>query len=91
MEIRRVFRSGNSLVVTLPPGMARELGIGEGSYVTVELDQVRGGVWLKPLEAGGLRPSFRAMATRSRPSREESKLRELLETHEGLLRALTEI
>lgn len=91
VEIRRIFKSGNSLVVTLPAGMARELEIGEGSYVTLELDRVRGGVWLRPLEASGLRPSFRAMATGSRLSPEESKLRELLETHEGLLRALTEI
>jgi virulence-associated protein VagC len=38
--VRKVFRSGNSLVVTLPPEV-RELGIDENSEVDVEIQEGR--------------------------------------------------
>lgn len=36
---RKIFKSGNSLVVSLPQESMELLGLGEGSEVTVTLDQ----------------------------------------------------
>ena len=41
---RKVFRSGNSLVVSLPRDAIELLGLGEGSEVIVEVDRDEGRV-----------------------------------------------
>ena len=51
--VRKVFRSGNSLVVTLPPEV-RELGIDEDSEVDVEIND--GCVVITP--SGGISREF---------------------------------
>ena len=52
MEIRRVFRAGNSRVVSLPPETLKELGIDDGSLLSVELDRKRRLLILKPVVPG---------------------------------------
>ena len=37
--LRKVFKTGNSIVVSLPKEILDPLGVGEGSDVTVELDR----------------------------------------------------
>lgn len=51
--VRKVFKSGNSLVVTLPPEV-RELGIDENSDVDVEIREGR--IVITP--SGGLSREF---------------------------------
>jgi putative addiction module antidote len=46
---RKVFRSGNSLAVTLPPDAMARLGIVEGSEVEVIEDANRGGLIVSPV------------------------------------------
>lgn len=47
---RTITRSGNSLTVSLPPDMLRRLNLQQGSRVTVELDEERGGILIRPQE-----------------------------------------
>jgi putative addiction module antidote len=47
---RKVFRSGNSLAVTLPPDAMARLGIVEGSEVEVIEDPDRGSLIVSPVE-----------------------------------------
>lgn len=58
---RKVFRSGNSLAVTLPPDAMARFGIGEGSEVAVEEDAEHGGILITPTAldlAAGIDPEF---------------------------------
>ncbi|RPF47158.1 putative addiction module antidote [Thermodesulfitimonas autotrophica] len=48
MEVRKVFRAGNSLVISLPQEMLRELELTEGSRVAVSVDRQRGEIVLRP-------------------------------------------
>lgn len=48
---RKIFRSGNSLAVTLPPDALARLGIVEGSEVEVTEDPERGALLVTPAEA----------------------------------------
>lgn len=45
---RRIFKSGNSLVVSLPPEILAPFGLGEGAEVSVEIDRERGGILVTP-------------------------------------------
>ncbi len=49
---RKVFRTGNSIVVSLPKDALDFLGIKEGSEVTVELDREQQRLLIAPLQAG---------------------------------------
>ncbi len=49
MEVRKVFRAGNSSVVSLPFEMLKALGIKDGSHVSVELNRERRELILKPV------------------------------------------
>lgn len=53
MEVRKVFRAGNSLVVSVPQEMLRELELTEGSRVTVSVDRQRGEIVLRPFAGSG--------------------------------------
>lgn len=75
---RKVFRSGNSLAVTLPPDAMARLGIGEGSEVAVEEDVEHGGILITPTSmdlAPGITPEFAKQVAdfveRYRPALEE--------------------
>lgn len=48
--VRKVFRTGNSTVVSLPKDMLEPLGMKEGSDVSVELDREHGQIIIKPSE-----------------------------------------
>ncbi|MCL6451630.1 MAG: hypothetical protein K6T75_10095 [Acetobacteraceae bacterium] len=52
MEIRKVFRAGNSLVVALPRDALRELGLEEGAPVAVEVDASKRRLVLRAVEIG---------------------------------------
>jgi putative addiction module antidote len=45
---RKVFRTGNSLVVSLPKEVLEPLGISDGTDVSVELDRLNSGIVIRP-------------------------------------------
>lgn len=47
---RKIFRSGNSLAVTLPPDAMSKIGLAEGSEVEVELDPATGSLVMTPAD-----------------------------------------
>lgn len=76
MGVRRILRIGRSLGVTLPARELRELGLGEGAPVEVEVDRVQRRVVIRPLApATGVDPAFveeaRRFAERHRAVLEE--------------------
>jgi putative addiction module antidote len=48
---RKIFRTGNSLVVSLPKDSVRLLGLQEGSEVSVAVDQEHGRIIIEPAAA----------------------------------------
>ncbi len=61
--IRKIFKSGNSVVVSLPSTMLDRLGMQPGSEVEVELDEQAGVVVIRPLSrtVSGITPEFAQM------------------------------
>ncbi|GIV76855.1 hypothetical protein RY27_28665 [Litorilinea aerophila] len=49
MMIRKIFRTGNSIVVSLPKDALGQLGLGEGDEVSVEVDQERRQIVISPV------------------------------------------
>jgi antitoxin component of MazEF toxin-antitoxin module len=49
--VRKVFRTGRSLAVSLPAAAATTLGLGEGDYVEIEWDAAAGALLVWPREA----------------------------------------
>jgi len=60
--LRKVFRTGNSTVVSLPKDVTDPLGVRYGSEVSVELDREHGQIIIRPVElpiaAAGLDQEF---------------------------------
>jgi putative addiction module antidote len=60
--LRRLFKTGNSVVVSLPREMLESLGLADGECVSVELDRAQRCVIItpveKPLEAAGVDEQF---------------------------------
>jgi putative addiction module antidote len=48
--LRKVFKTGNSLVVSLPKDLLDPLGMQDGSDVSVELDRKNHRILIKPAE-----------------------------------------
>jgi putative addiction module antidote len=48
--LRKVFKTGNSIVVSLPKDALELLGISEGSDVSVDLDREKRRIVISPLE-----------------------------------------
>ncbi|MFQ5855791.1 MAG: AbrB/MazE/SpoVT family DNA-binding domain-containing protein [Anaerolineae bacterium] len=48
--VRRIFKTGNSMVVSLPKDTLDFLGLAEGAEVSVELDRERRQIVIAPLE-----------------------------------------
>jgi virulence-associated protein VagC len=44
---RKLFRTGNSLTVTIPPALAAELGLTAGASVEVEIDREHDGLLIR--------------------------------------------
>ena len=58
---RKVFKTGNSLVVSLPKEILEPLGVSDGLDVSVELDRHKGQVVIRPsrrLEQSGVDDEF---------------------------------
>lgn len=60
---RKLFRTGNSLTVTIPPSLASELGLKAGASVEVEMDREHGGLLVKliaqpPADESPVTPEF---------------------------------
>ncbi len=59
---RKVFKSGNSMVVSLPREITEYLQIRAGSEVSISLDRVRGRIVIEPAElptaAASITPEF---------------------------------
>ncbi|MEW6172976.1 MAG: hypothetical protein AB1510_07925 [Bacillota bacterium] len=49
MEIRKVFRAGNSFVISLPQKVLCEMKLEEGSQVAVTVNMERGEIIIKPV------------------------------------------
>jgi putative addiction module antidote len=59
--LRKLFKTGNSIVVSLPKDILEPLGVSEGADVSVELDREKGQVIIRPVEqpiAGGIDEDF---------------------------------
>jgi putative addiction module antidote len=58
--IRKIFRTGNSMVVSLPKEILDALELAEGGEVSVELDTEQGRIVIVPTiaEADGVDPIF---------------------------------
>jgi antitoxin component of MazEF toxin-antitoxin module len=59
--IRKVFKTGNSLVVSLPKDLLESLGMRDGTDVSVELDRQNRQILIRPAElslAGTLSEDF---------------------------------
>lgn len=48
--LRKVFKSGNSVVVSLPKDALESLGISEGTDVSVDLDREKRQIVISPIE-----------------------------------------
>jgi len=48
--LRKVFRTGNSMVVSLPRDVFEPIGLVEGAEVSVELDREKGQIVIRPVE-----------------------------------------
>lgn len=49
--VRKIFRTGNSMVVSLPKELLDGLRLGKGAMVDVQLDQTRGVITITPVLA----------------------------------------
>lgn len=49
MEIRKVFKAGNSSVISLPFAMLKALGIKDGSHLSIELNREKREMILRPV------------------------------------------
>lgn len=49
--VRKVFKTGNSIVVSLPKEISDALHLGEGSEVVVELDEARRQIMISPVKS----------------------------------------
>ena len=48
--IRKIFKTGNSVVVSLPKDALEQLGVAEGADVQVELDEQNRQIVIRPVE-----------------------------------------
>ena len=59
--LRKVFKTGNSLVVSLPKDLLDPLGVHDGTNVSVELDHENQQILIKPVDlpvAGAITSDF---------------------------------
>lgn len=49
MEVRKIFKAGNSCVVSLPANMLKTLGLKDGSHLTIEVNREQRSIILKPV------------------------------------------
>ncbi|NWF91115.1 MAG: AbrB/MazE/SpoVT family DNA-binding domain-containing protein [Ignavibacteriaceae bacterium] len=59
--LRKLFKTGNSIVVSLPKDIIEPLGVSEGTDVSVELDRKNWQIIIRPAKypiAGGIDENF---------------------------------
>lgn len=64
--LRKLFKTGNSIVVSLPKDMIETLGVSEGAAVSVELDRENQQIIIRPAEhpiAGSIDEDFARQLT----------------------------
>ena len=63
--VRKVFKTGNSLVVSLPKEAIQLLGLKEGSDVSVTVDEAQGQIIVEPYheELAGINKNFARQVT----------------------------
>lgn len=49
MEVRKIFKAGNSCVVSLPLNMLKALGLKDGSHLSVEINREKRELVMKPV------------------------------------------
>lgn len=49
MEVRKIFKAGNSCVVSLPMEMLKSLGLRDGSHLAIEINREKRELVLKPV------------------------------------------
>jgi antitoxin MazE len=49
--LRKLFKTGNSIVVSLPKDVIEPLGVSEGTDVSVELDREKGQIVIRPVQS----------------------------------------
>lgn len=49
MEVRKIFKAGNSCVISLPIEMMKVLEIKDGSHLSIEIDRENHALVLKPV------------------------------------------
>ncbi|MCP4167443.1 MAG: AbrB/MazE/SpoVT family DNA-binding domain-containing protein [Chloroflexi bacterium] len=49
--VRKIFKTGNSLVISLPKDSIQHIGLKEGSEVSVKVDRVQGHIIIAPSES----------------------------------------
>jgi antitoxin component of MazEF toxin-antitoxin module len=49
VEVRKIFKAGNSCVVSLPLDMLKALGLKDGSHLTVEINREKRELVMKPV------------------------------------------
>ncbi|MEN6413745.1 MAG: AbrB/MazE/SpoVT family DNA-binding domain-containing protein [Veillonellales bacterium] len=49
MDVRKIFKAGNSSVISLPASMLKALGLREGSHVSIEINREQREMILKPI------------------------------------------
>lgn len=78
IQIRRVFKAGNSLVVAVPRKLLEAVGLEEGSPVTFEVLEEKREIVIKPLrlKEEGRRQEFASL------------VEDFIDKYEGLLREL---
>ena len=49
MEVRKLFKAGNSVVVSIPADMLKALGVNDGSHMSMEINREKRELILKPV------------------------------------------
>ncbi|MHB8170955.1 MAG: AbrB/MazE/SpoVT family DNA-binding domain-containing protein [Thermincolia bacterium] len=49
MEVRKIFKAGNSCVVSLPNDILNSLGVKDGSQITIDFDKENKRIIISPL------------------------------------------
>jgi putative addiction module antidote len=49
LEVRKIFKAGNSCVVSLPMNMLKALGLKDGAHVSIEINREQRELVLKPV------------------------------------------
>lgn len=49
MEVRKIFKAGNSCVVSLPLNMLKALGLKDGAHLSIEINREKRELVLKPV------------------------------------------